>query len=181
VIVVDTSVPAPSYAPHSEALTTKLNQSLPVSANPCLPFRLAPTSVQLAIHSLHVNYLPHRDEDLFCYLSDSILNAKGVTISAAHIHNPQHQKRMEKCGHSVVVNVEPDSVQTMLPSIYLYGNSRTIRKAYSSSPITQCQKCWKYGYVKPLGKEESPICFLVTYEHVLVTVHSSRQFRIFYV
>jgi len=125
--------------------------------------------------------MPYRDEDLFSYLSDSILNAKGVTISAAHIHNPNRQKRMEKCAYSVVVNVELDSVQTMLPSIYLYSNSRTIRKAYSSSRITQCQKCRKYGYVKPLGNEESPICPLVIYEHVLVMVHSSRQCRISYV
>jgi len=58
----------------------------------------------------------------------------------------------------VVVNVEPDSVQTMLPSIYLFGNSRTVEKAYSSSPLTQSQKCWKYGHVKPLCKADTPTC-----------------------
>jgi len=142
-IVVDSSVPAASYAPYFEALTTKLNQSFPVGENPWLPFRLAPTSVQLAIHSLPINYMPHQDEDLFNYLSDSILNSKDVTISAARFLTPNRQSRMEKRAYSVVVNVEPDSVQTMLPSIYLFGNTRTVERAYSSSPITQCQKCWK--------------------------------------
>jgi len=139
--VVDTSFPAASYALYFEALTTKLNQSFAVGENPWRPFRLAPTSVQLAIHSLPVNYMPHQDEDLFNYLSDSILNSKDVTISVAHFLNPNCQSRMEKHAYSVVVNVEPDSVQAMLPSIYLYGNTTTVEKGYLSSPITQCQKC----------------------------------------
>ena len=71
-IVVATSVPAASYAPYFEALTTKLNQSLPVGSNPWLPFRLAPTSVQLGIHSLPVDYMPRQDEVLFSHHSDAI-------------------------------------------------------------------------------------------------------------
>jgi len=156
-IVVDTSVPAASYAPYFEALTTTLNQSFPVGENPWLPFRLAHTSVQLEIHSLPVN--------LFSYLSDSILDSKDVTISAARFLNPNRQSRMEKRAYSVVVNVEPDSVQAMLPSIYLYCNTRTVEKAYSSSLITQCQKCWKYGHVKPLCKAEAPTCPLCFLQH----------------
>jgi len=164
-IVVDTSVPAASYAPYFEALTTKLNQSFPIGPNPWLPFRLAPTSVQLAIHSLRVDYMPLQDEDLFSYLSDSILNSKDITISAARFLNLNRLSRMEKRAYSVVVNVEPDSVQAMLPSIYLFGNSRTVERAYSSSPLTQCQKCWKYGHVKPLGKAETPTCPLCSLQH----------------
>jgi len=164
-IVVDTSGPATSYAPYFEALTTKLNQLFPVESNPWLPFRLAPTPVQLAIDSLPVDYMPLQDEDLSSYLSDSILNSTGVTISAARFLNPNRQSHMEKYAYSVVVNVEPDSVQTMLPSIYLFGNSRTVERAYSSSPLTQCQKCWKYGHVKPLCKAESPTCQLCSLQH----------------
>jgi len=164
-IVVDTSVPAASYALYFEALTTKLNQSFPVGPNPWLPFRLAPTSVQLAIHSLPVDYMPLQDEALFNYLSDLILNSKDVTISAARFLNLNRQSLMEKRAYSVVVNVKPDSVQTMLPSIYLFGNSRTVEKAYSSSPLTQCQKCWKYGHVKPLCKAETPTCPLCSLQH----------------
>ena len=164
-IVVDISVPPPSYAPYFEALTTKLNQSFPIGPNPWLPFRLAPTSVQLDIHSLPVDSMPLQDEDLFNYLSESILNSKDVTISAAHFLNPNGQSPMENRAYSVVVNVEPDSVQTMLPSIYLFGNCRTVEKAYSSSPLTQCQKCWKYGHVKPLCKAEIPTCLLCSLQH----------------
>jgi len=164
-IVVDTSVPGASNAPYFEALSTKLNQSFPVGPNPWLPFRLAPTSVQLAIHSLPVDYMPLQDEDLCNYLSDSIRNSKDVTISAARFLNPNRQSRVEKRAYSVIVNVEPDSVQTMLPSIYLFGNSRTVERAYSSSPLTQCQKYWKYGHVKPLSKAETPTCPLCSLQH----------------
>jgi len=128
-ILVDPAVPAASYTPYFEALTTKLNQSFPVGSNPWLPFRLAPTSAQLVIHSLRVDYMPPQDEDLFSYLTDSIHNSKDVTIFAARFLNPNHQSRMEKRAYSVVGNVEPDSVQTMLPSMYLFSNFRIVKKA----------------------------------------------------
>ena len=109
--------------------------------------------------------MPHQDEDVFNYLSGSILNSKDVTISAARFLNPNCQSRMEKPAYSVVVNIDPDAVQTMLQSIYLFGNTRTVERAYSSSPITQCQKCWKYGQVKPLCKAEAPTCPLCSLLH----------------
>jgi len=56
----------------------------------------------------------HQDKDLFSYLSDSILNFKDVTIAAAWFLNPTCQSHMEKHSYSVVVNVTPDSVQSML-------------------------------------------------------------------
>jgi len=143
----------------------RLNQSFPVGENPTLPFRLAPTLVQPAIHSLPVNYMPHQDEELFNYLSDFIRNSMDVIISAARFLNPNHPSIMEKRAYSAVGNVEPDSIQTMLPSIYLYGNTKTVEKAYSSSPITQCQKCSKYGHVKRLWKAEGPTCPRCSLQH----------------
>ena len=87
-IVSDTSVPAASFAPYFDALTKKLNQSYPIGDNPWLPLRLAPTSVQLAIHSLPVPFMPRDDADLMPQLSESILNSKDVTILSARFLNP---------------------------------------------------------------------------------------------
>jgi len=109
--------------------------------------------------------MPLQDENLFSNLSNPILNSKDVSISAARFLNPNSQSSMEKRAYSVVVNIERDFVQTMLPSLYLFGNSRTVEKAYSSSPLLQCPKCWKYGYVKPLCKAESPTCPLCSLQH----------------
>jgi len=89
-LVVDTSVSAASYSSYFAALTSKLNLSFPIGTNPWLPFSLPPTSVQLALHSLPVNYIPHQDEHIFSYLSDSILNSKDLTISVARFHKPNH-------------------------------------------------------------------------------------------
>jgi len=75
---------------------------------------------------------------------------------------------MEKRAYWVVVKVGTDAIQTMLPSLYLFGNTRTVEKAYSSSPVTQCQKCWKYGHVKPLCKAEAPTCPLCSLQHMKV-------------
>jgi len=64
----DTAVPAASYAPFFEALSLKLNQSFPVGDNPWLPFRLAPTNLQFAIHGIPLEALPKDDDLLFPHI-----------------------------------------------------------------------------------------------------------------
>ena len=67
--VIDTSVPAASYSPFFDALTHKLNQSFPVGENPWMPFRLAPTDLQFAIHGLPIKAQP--EAGLPCATSSS--------------------------------------------------------------------------------------------------------------
>src|SRR5205807_925722 len=123
-LVADTAVPASSYAPYFDALTSKLNQSFPVGDNPWLPFRPAPTFVQLAIHSLPISLMPYDDSLLYDELHDSILNSRAVSISAARFLNPNRSSRAEKRAFSVVVNVDPTDVPTLLPSLHLFGGIR---------------------------------------------------------
>ena len=163
--ISDNSVPAASFAPYFDPLTSRLNQSYPVGDNPWLPFRLAPTSVQLAIHSLPVPFTPDNDEDLLPRLSESILNSKDVSILSTRLLNQDRAARLQKRAFSVVVNVEPDAVQTMLPAIHLYGSPRTVERAYSSSPRTQREKCWKFIHVKHRCKEEAPTCPFCSLNH----------------
>ena len=79
--------PAECYAPYSDAITRSLNQSYPMGSSPWLSFSLAPTAVQLAIHSIPIDVLPDGDDQLFTFLKLSILNAKAVKISAARYIN----------------------------------------------------------------------------------------------
>ena len=79
----DPLTPADSYAHYFDAITRRLNQSYPTGSSPGLPFSLAPTAVQLAIHSVPMDVLPDDDDQLFPFLKTSILNAKAVGISAA--------------------------------------------------------------------------------------------------
>ena len=73
--VIDTSVPAASYSPFFDALTHKLNQSFPVGDNPWMPFRLAPTDLQFAIHGLPIKAHPEADAALCDLLEPSIFNS----------------------------------------------------------------------------------------------------------
>jgi len=59
------NTPAESYTPYFDALTRRLNQSFPVGDNLWLTFTKAPTTVQLAIHSIPTHILPDDDEQLF--------------------------------------------------------------------------------------------------------------------
>ena len=78
---------AESYAPYFDAITRRLNQSYPTGSSPWLPFSLALTAIQLAIHSVPVDVLPDDHDQLFSFLTPSILNTKAVEISVARYLN----------------------------------------------------------------------------------------------
>ena len=86
--VIDTTVQAASYAPFFDALTHKLNQSFPVGNNPCLPFRLAPTDLQFAIHGLPIKAHPAGNAILCDLLEPSLFNAQSILIPKARFLNP---------------------------------------------------------------------------------------------
>ena len=103
--VIDTSVPAASYSPFFDALTHKLNQSFPVRDNPWLPFRLAPTDLQFAIHGLPIT-AHTEDDDILCHLLPCIFNSQSVLISQARFINPERASRLhDEKAFSVMVQV----------------------------------------------------------------------------
>ena len=161
--VIDTAVPAASYAPFLDALTLKLNQSFPVGDNHWLPFRLAPTDLQLAIHCLPIRAHPDNDADLANLLQTAIFNSQSILISKARFLKPDCQSRThEKKVFSVVVQVsaEDGKAFSSLSKIPLLGDNRNIERAYSSSPTKQCLNCWRFGHVKPRCKNltVTPLC-----------------------
>jgi len=81
------NTPAESYIRYFDALTHRLKQSFPVGDNPWLTFTQAPTTIQLAIHSIPIEVLPDDDEQLFPFIKRSIHNLKAVTIGASRYLN----------------------------------------------------------------------------------------------
>ena len=165
--IVDTSVPAASYAPFFEALTSHLNQSFPVADNPWQTFRLAPTDLHFAIHGLPLDAMPDDDALLASSLSTSIYNAKGFIINGARYLNPDRQSRMvTKRACSVVVQVAAKHGWQMTdpPLALLYGENHVVEHAYPSSPFTQCGNCWKFGHVKQRCKNPT-VCSLYSGPH----------------
>jgi len=71
------------YRPYFNALTRRLNQSLPVGDNFWLRFTQAPTAIQLAIQSIPTHILPDDDEQLFTFIKNSIYNGKEAEIGMA--------------------------------------------------------------------------------------------------
>ena len=156
--IVDTSVPAASYALFFEALTSHLNQSFPVANNLWQTFRLAPTDLQFASYGLPLDAMPDDDALLASSLSTSIDNAKGFIIKGARYLNPDGQFRtVGKRACSVVVQVAAEHGWRMTdpPLALLYGENRVVERAYPSSPFTRCGNCWKFGHVKTKMQESN--------------------------
>ena len=163
VTVIDTSIPAASYAPFFDALTHKLNQSFPVGNNPWLLFRLASTDLQFTIHGLPIKAHPEDDAILCDLLQPSIFNAQSVLITKACFLNPNRESRLrDKKAFSVVVQVPADDRKTLadLSKIPILGGNFVIERAYPSFPCKQSNNYWRFGQVKPRCKNPTvcPLC-----------------------
>jgi hypothetical protein len=109
--------------------------------------------------------MPYEDSLLYDELHDSILNSRGISISAARFLNPDRSSRAEKRAFSVVVNVDSEDVSALLPSLHLFGGSRRVERAYSSYPSTQCRNCWEFGHVQQRCRTPHPVCPLCSLHH----------------
>jgi len=152
------NTPAEAYAPYFDALTRRLNQSFPVRNNPWLTFTQAPTTVQLAIHSIPTHILPDDDEHLFTFIKNSILNAKAVEIGAARYLNQSRAARLTKQATSVVVSVNPDDVPTLIPAIFLFSKRLKVEKTTQANRYTQCTNCYRFGHASARCTQKHPTC-----------------------
>jgi len=150
--------PASSYAPYFDALTRRLNQSYPTGSNPWLAFTVAPTSVQLAIHSVPTSVLPDEDDQLYPFLKQSIYNAKEVPISAARYLNKNRDSRLSRNATSVVVSVDPKHVSTLQPALFLFSSRLKVEKTVQANRYTQCTNCYRYGHAAQRCPQKHPSC-----------------------
>jgi len=143
--VTDKATPASSYAPYFDSLTRALNQSFPVGENPWCTLVLAPTAVQLAIHSLPLRFLRQDEGELFPYIRQTILNDKATPVLSARYHNPDRDSRSCKQATSVVITVDPQHVSTLTSGVFILLQKRKVELAFSASRTSQFRNCWRYG------------------------------------
>jgi len=161
--VTDKATPAASYAPYFDSLTRALNQSFPVGENPWCTLVLAPTAVQLAIHSLPLHFLPQDEEELFPYIRQAILNDKATQVLSARYLNPCPDSWETKQATSVVVTVDSQNLSALTSGVVILSQKRKVELAFSSSPTSVCKNCWRYGHAHqqcPATHPTCPICVL---------------------
>ena len=152
----DPLTPAESYAPYFDAISRRLNQSSPTGSSPWLSFSLGPTAIQLAIHSVPIDLLPDDDDQLFPFLKSSILNAKAVKISAARYLNNDRASKISKQATSVVISVDHDDLQKLLPSFFLFCELLKVEKTVNANRYTQCNNCYRFGHASQRCKQTHP-------------------------
>ena len=157
--------PAESYAPYFDAITRRLNQSYPTGSSPWLSFSLAPTAIQLVIQSVTIDVLPDDDDQLLPFLKSSIFNAKAVKISAASYLNKDRASRISKPATSVVVSIDPDDVQKLLPSFFLFSERLKVERTVNTNRYTQCNNCYCFGHASQRCKQTHPSCPFCAVHH----------------
>jgi len=164
-MVTDKATPAWSDAAYFESLTRALNQSFPVRENPWCIFVLAPRTVQLAIHSLPLHFLPQDEEELFPYIRPAILNNKATPVLSARYLNPDRGSQSNKQATSVVVTVDPQHVSALTSGVFILSQKRKVELAFSANRTFQCRNCWGYGHAHQRCRATHPTCPICALHH----------------
>src|SRR6266566_3584287 len=163
-ILTDPLTPASAFIPYFPLLTKALNEAIPVGENPFLALRSAPTNVDVVIHNIPTFAIPEDDRStLTNVMSEAILFAKEVQISNARYLKPKPEDRKEKKTTSIVVACSAADAKRISTSIRLFSRPRKANVMWSSSPSTQCKKCFHYGHpTQGCTEVESwcPMCLL---------------------
>jgi len=163
--VTDRATPAASYAPYFVSLTKALNLWFPVGDNPWCTLVLAPTAVQLAIHSLPLHFLPQDEEELFPYIRQAIRNDKATPILSARYLTPSLDSRATKQATSVDITVDPQNVSALTAGVVILSQKRKVELAFSSSRTSQCRNCWRGGHAHQRCPATHPTCPICPLHH----------------
>jgi len=117
-----------------------------VGENRRAQFILAPTTVQLAIHTLPLRFLSQDEEQLFPYLRQAILNNKVTPILSARYLNPSRDSRGTNQATSVVVTVNPHHIAALTSGVVILSQKRKVELGFLASRSSQCRNCWRYGH-----------------------------------
>jgi len=134
-----------------------------VGDNPWCTLVLAPTAVQLAIHSLPLRFLPQDEEELFPYIRQAVLNDTVTPGLSARYLNPDRDSQSTKQATSVVVTIDPQHVSALTSEVFILSQKGKVELAFSANRTSQCRNCWRYRHAHqrcPATHPTSPICAL---------------------
>lgn len=150
---------ATDFTPFFPLLTDVLNDSLPVEYNHYHPFRLAPTTVDFAIHAVPLHVLPLSNEDLSATMKQAIRYASS---GAVEIHSARYlindPSKRTKATSSIVIAVALEDAPNIPSNINLFSRSRRCERLISTNAATQCRNCYSFGHQATRCKRDFPSC-----------------------
>ena len=93
-----------------------------------MAFAVAPTAIQLAIHSVTTDIVPDDDKELYPWLKQSIQNAKAIPIRSARYLNKDRDLRLFKKKTSLVISVDSEHIEQLLPRLFLFSQRLKVEK-----------------------------------------------------
>ena len=119
---------------------------------------MVPTAIQLAVHSVPTDILPDDNNQLYLWLKQSIQNAKAIPIRSARYLNKDRNLRLSKEKTSLVISVDPEHVEHLLPSLFVFSERLKVEKIVQANRYTQCTNCYRSGHASQRCKQKHPSC-----------------------
>jgi len=153
------------YAKYIDKITEALNGTIGPDEPRYLPFRRAPTDVDVIIHGVSLTAIPNNDKDL----EEEVKKAFNVThrfeIAGAKFLKPKEEDRKDKKATSIIIRVPEAEVDNVTPSVLFMGKYKTSAVMWQASATTQCHKCWKFGHPLAGCKARGEICPICSKAH----------------
>jgi hypothetical protein len=171
-ITTDKETPASTLSLYLGHITRAVLEGVNTPDNPYDLFRLAPTTVELALdmvpnvalNNMHPLLLHHE-------INEQLMLAKNVPIESARYIQPDEHKRnyredgTKKRYCTIVIRCDVNEAKKLEESVHLYSRSVKVRKMVTVTAATQCKKCMEFGHHTTLCKNEQNTCGICSGDH----------------
>ena len=153
------------YAKYIDKITEALNGTIGPDKPRYLPFRRAPTNVDVISHGVSLTAIPKKDQDL----EEEVKKAFNVThkfeIAGAKFLKPKEEHRRDKKVTSIIIRVPEAVADNVTPSVLFMGKYKTSAVTWQALATTQCHKCWNFGHPIAGCKARGEICPICSKAH----------------
>jgi hypothetical protein len=153
------------YSKYLDKLTETLNKNLEADEPRYLPFRRAPTHVDVLVHGVSLFAIPNTNEELNEEVKEAFKITHSIDVVNAKFLKPNEEDRNQKRATSIIVRVPEGDAEKIVPNVLFMGKYKQSAIMWQASPTTQCHKCWKYGHPEMGCRAPNQICPVCSKQH----------------
>lgn len=153
------------YAKYIDKITEALNSAIGSDEPKYLPFRRAPTDVDVIIHGVSLSAIPNNTKDLEEEVKQTFRVTHRIEVAGAKFLKPNEEDRKDKKATSIIVRIPETEVDKVTPSVLFMGKYKKSAVMWQASATTQCHKCWKFGHPIAGCKAQGEVCPICSGAH----------------
>jgi len=159
------------YAKYINKIAEALNGIIDPDEPKYLPFRRAPTDVDVIIYGVSLTAILNNNKDLEEEVKKTFRVTHKFEIAGAKFLKRKEEDRRDEKAISIIIRVPEPEVDNVTLSVLFMRKYKTSAVMWQASATTQSHKCWKFGHPVAGCKAPRKICPICS------KVHTQREHK----